>query len=60
MKKHLEMELVESSIQQMKAEISTKIMESKDPKRIKALKECESLTRQLFSSILAKHLNIKL
>ncbi len=59
MTKELNLELVESSIQQMKAEISTKIIESKDPKRIQALKECESLTRQLFTSILAKHLNLK-
>ena len=57
--KHFNIDIVEATIRQVRSEISTKIIESKNKDRIKALKESERLVRNLFSSILAKHLNLK-
>ena len=58
-KREFDMEIVEAAICQVNTEIGQKILESKSKERIKALKECKSLTRSLLSSIIAKHLGLK-
>lgn len=52
----LDIDLVESSINQLNAEIGQKIKESTDKERIKTLKEVKALTRSLMPRILHKHL----